>query len=65
MAKNKYTISLSVEMLEILRGIALELGYIWGNKGSITLLLIGICKGEVTLSKNQIKYEVTRSNKEE
>lgn len=62
--QNKYTIFLEPDKLEKLREIAFELGYVWGNKGSISKLLIGICKGEVTLNKENTNYKIVKKENE-
>jgi hypothetical protein len=58
--KNNYTIALDADMLERLRKIAFNLDYVWGKKGSITLLLIGICKGDINLTKENVEYKLVK-----
>jgi hypothetical protein len=64
---NKHTVRLTDAQTERIKAIAYELGYVWTyggeTTGSITGLLVGISGGEVTLSKENIEYKITKKGK--
>jgi hypothetical protein len=61
---NKHTVRLTDAQTERIKEIAYKLGYVWTyggeTSGSMTGLFVGICEGEVTLTKENIDYKITK-----